>query len=134
MQRFLTLLIFFGGILFSSYLYAQDEQVTETTTTTTKQTASGPVTVEKRTIVTTTPEPKEVIETPSGFVSCENLSAGWYNDVWVAGRRVCKYANSPLGLDYVQGYWTCSQYTIETGECNSWNWVSPHWEKAYTGY
>lgn len=130
-----TIVTLFASLLFaSSHLYAQENQTTETTTTTTKQTAAGPVTVEKRTITTTVPAPKETIETPTGFVSCTSMPAGWFNNVWVPARRVCKYSNSAEGVDWVEGYWSCTQYTLDSGECTAWNWVPAHWEKAYTGY
>lgn len=130
---FISLFIASLLLIVSTNLYAQDQKTTETTTTTT-ETPTGSVTVEKHTITTTVPAAKEVIETPSGYASCASVPAAWVGDKWVPEHRVCKYENSSQGVAWVDGYWTCTQYKVETGECTNWNWVSAHWEKTYSIY
>jgi hypothetical protein len=121
-------------LLISTNIYAQQAKTTETTTTTTTQTSNGPVTVEKRVITTTVPAPKEVIETPTGYVSCATIPAGWVDANWVTEHKVCKYENATEGVAWVDSYWSCTQYKIDTGECTNWLWVAAHWEKTYSIY
>ena len=128
--------VLMGSLLLTLALPAlAAEGETETTTTTsTTQTANGPVTVEKKVIVTHVPAAKEVIETPTGFISCTTIDAAWVNDNWVPEHRVCKYDNSPKGVSWVDGYWSCVQYKADSGDCTNWKWVAAHWEKTYSGY
>jgi len=102
MSRFHIILSIMISMLFifvSTDTLAQD---THTTTTTTTTSADGTV-VEKREITTTIPAPKEVLPIPSGYVSCFTVKAGWYQDVWVADRRVCTYSNAPQGVVWIEG-------------------------------
>ncbi|MFZ2315029.1 MAG: hypothetical protein WAW86_05145 [Gammaproteobacteria bacterium] len=116
-------------LLVSVNIYAQDVNTTETTTTQTTQTASGPVTVEKHTVTTAVPAAKEVVATPTGYVSCSTVEAGWVNNVWLPAHRVCEYKNNPLGVNWIEGYWSCTQAT-DAGACTSWIWVAGHWVQA----
>lgn len=137
MSRFYTFisLIAFIAAIPAAHVYAQQAtETTETTTTSTVQTTNGPVTVEKRIITTTVPAAKETVETPVGYASCDTVPAGWENNVWIAEHRVCKYSSSTEGAAWIEGYWSCTKYTIETGTCTSWNWVSAHWVKTYSTY
>lgn len=133
---FLSLILSGLLLLTSINLYAAEQQATQTTetTTSTTQTPNGPVTVEKHVIRTNVPAAKEVIETPTGYVSCMSVPAGWVSDKWVPEHRVCKYENSPMGVSWVDGYWSCAQYKPDTGDCTNWMWVAAHWEKVYSGY
>lgn len=122
-------------LILSSNTFAQDQATTtETTTTSTTETANGPVTVQKHVITTTVPTAKEVIETPAGFVSCDTIPAGWQDTIWVPAHRVCKYENSNLGVAWIEGYWSCVKYKIDTGECTNWKWIDAHWVKTYSLY
>lgn len=125
-----SVLISFLLAFISIDVFAQSEQTTTTTTTTSP---SGTV-VERREIVTTTPAPKETIAIPSGYVSCFKVKAGWYQDIWVADHSVCTYSNSPKGVVWVEGYWTCNKYDSMEGKCTNWDWKSAHWEKTVTVY
>ena len=133
MSRFILILSICISYIFLNInlAYAQEEQQTVTTTTTT--TPAG-ATVVKKEIVTTTPAPKEVIAPPSGYASCFIVKGGWYQDVWVAEHNVCSYSNSPSGLVWIEGYWTCDKYDATQGQCTNWNWKSGHWEKTVTVY
>lgn len=135
MSRFhiiLSVLISMFFAFISIDALAQDNQ-TQTSTVTTTTSPSGNV-VERRVIVTTTPAPKEVLPMPSGYVSCFTVKAGWYQDVWVADHNVCTYSNSPNGMVWIEGYWTCNKYDITEGKCTNWDWKSAHWEKSITVY
>lgn len=135
MSRFhpiLSLLTSVFCLFLSANALALDPQTTSSTVTTTT-TPNGTV-VEKRVIVTTTPAPKEVIPMPTGYVSCFTVKAGWYQDVWVADHNVCTYSNSPNGMVWVEGYWTCNKYDLNGGICTGWDWKAAHWEKSITVY
>jgi hypothetical protein len=125
--------MFFINIFFLAFMsFAQaDDNATVTTTTTSN--ANGAV-VEKRVIVTTVPAPKEVIVTPEGYANCFSVTAGWYQDIWVAEHRVCQYANMPNGVAWVEGYWACTKYDIPSGNCTNWDWKAAHWEKTLIVY
>lgn len=90
--------------------------------------------VEKRTIVTTVPAPKESVVIPVGYANCFTIKAGWYLDTWVAEHNVCQYSNSPEGVAWVEGYWACNKYDLVTGTCTNWEWKGGHWEKTLTIY
>lgn len=107
--------------------------VPSSTSTSTSATGTA-VVVERPMIVTTVPAPKEVIVTPAGYANCFTVKAGWYQDVWVADHNVCQYPNSPEGVVWVEGYWTCTKYDVAEGKCTNWDWKSAHWEKTLVVY
>lgn len=113
------------SLVFCLHAYAQETTAVVTTTT--------PV-VEKRVIVTAVPAPKETIITPTGYANCFTIKSGWYQDLWIAEHRVCQYPNSPSGVAWVEGYWTCTTYDITQGQCTNWEWKSAHWEKTLVVY
>lgn len=115
------------ALFFTCLLASFGTQAQETTTTRT-------VVVERPVIVTTVPAPKETIVTPSGYVSCFTVKAGWYQDVWVADHQVCQYANSPEGVVWIEGYWACNKYNSADGQCTNWEWKAAHWEKQVVVY
>ncbi len=98
----------------------------ETTTTTT--------TVERKTIITPVPVAKETIATPEGSVVCVTVDASWTGNVWIPTHRVCQYSNQPSGVAWVEGYWSCTEYTVATGECTKWAWNAGHWEQNLSFY
>lgn len=130
MSRFNSIVLTLISILSCSIAFAQEQ----TTTTTTTTTSPNGTVVERRQITTTIPAPKEIIETPAGFASCFMVKSGWYQDVWVAEHNVCTYPNSPNGLIWIGGYWTCDKYNEAEGQCTNWNWKSAHWEKTVSVY
>lgn len=109
--------------------HAQEIVVPATATTTT-----SPVVVERPVIVTAVPAPKETISTPTGFINCFTVKAGWYQDVWIAEHRVCQYPNTPSGVAWVEGYWMCDKYSLEQGQCTNWQWKTARWEKTLSVY
>lgn len=133
-QNLASLLITVFSLMISANLYALEAQTTDTTSTSTAETVNGPVTVSKRVITTTVPAAKEVITTPTGYVSCTTIDAGWVDNNWIPEHRVCKYENSPEGVAWVDGYWSCTQAKMDTGECINWKWITAHWEKTYSVY
>lgn len=88
----------------------------------------------KKMIVTEVPSPKEVIETPTGFVNCFTVAAGWYKNEWIPAHNICQYENMPGKAAWVEGYWSCTQYKIEEGICTDWKWRKGHWSNMLTVY
>lgn len=138
-----------GFICTLTIAFAQNETMTTATVvenpatvvtspTTTATVVTSPTTtatvVERPMIITTVPAPKEVIETPTGFVNCFTVKEGWYQDIWVAAHRVCQYENSPSGTVWIEGYWACTQYNIDEKKCTTWEWKTAHWEKTLIVY
>jgi hypothetical protein len=129
--------VFLTGILLilATNLYAQEANTTDTTTTSTVETSTGPVTVQKRVIITTTvPAPKQTYEIPTGYVSCTTVPAAWVDDKWIPEHKVCTYKDSAQGAAWIDGYWSCADYKSDTGECTNWVWVAAHWVKTYSAY
>jgi len=89
-------------------------------------------------IVTPVPAAKEVIVTPSGFVNCFTIDAGWYKNAWVPAHRVCQYENVPgqtstyEGVAWIESYWACTQFTDAV--CTKWEWKPGHWVKTLEVY
>lgn len=106
----------------------------EVVTTTSAVPTTTQVVVERPVIVTAVPAPKETLQTPSGYISCFTVKSGWYQDVWVAEHRVCQYPNTAAGVAWVEGYWACTKYSIDAGQCTNWQWKPARWEKALTVY
>jgi len=129
MSRFLVYFFLLISMVWPVFSSAQTQQNVVTTTTTTP---NG--TVIRKQIVTTTPAPKEVLPPPSGYVTCFQVKAAWYQDIWVADHNVCSYSNSPSGVVWVEGYWTCNKYDAGQGQCFNWDWKPAHWEKTITVY
>lgn len=123
-----------GSLLALIGIYAKAQDTAQqTTTTVTTTTPTGEVT-EKRVITTTAPAPKETIITPTGYAYCFIVKAGWYLDTWVAEHSVCQYPNSPEGIAWVEGYWSCNKYDLTSSRCINWEWKSAHWEKTFSAY
>jgi len=120
------------SVIASANLYAAQE-ITSTTTTSDPVTGTTTV-IEKKTIITAAPTPKVVVNQPVNFVNCFNVSAGWFNNVWADTHKVCQYANSSEGAAWVQGYWQCTDYKADSGECTKWDWKDAHWVKTYEVY
>lgn len=132
------------SILLSSVLFLPvcmnahaDQEVTKTTITTTKSPETGAetkVTETTRQVITTpAPAAKEVIATPEGYVSCFNVEAGWFNNLWIPTHRVCQYNNTGEGVAWVEGYWACNKST-SNGVCTNWEWKAGRWEKTLVVY
>lgn len=88
------------------------------------------------TIVTPVPAPKEVIVAPTGYTECTEIPARWYNGIWYAGYKACRYNNTGnvyQGGGWVAGHWTCTNYTLtnEQATCTNWDWVAGHWVANY---
>ncbi len=109
-------------------------EVVTTTSAVVPVPATTQVVVERPVIVTAVPAPKETIVTPSGYISCFSVKAGWYQDVWVAEHRVCQYPNTANGVAWVEGYWACTKYSVDAGQCTNWEWKPARWEKALVVY
>ncbi len=95
-------------------------------------------------IITPIPAPKETVVIPKGYVSCFNMSAGWYRGIWYPERRVCTYDPSNAsavggtavaieGEAWVEGYWVCTKFQSK-GECTGWEWKPGHWIKTFPLY
>lgn len=121
-------------LIISPLVLAQNGATTTTTTTIIPVTSTTTPVIERHVIVTTVPAPKEVITIPAGYVNCFTIKAGWYQDVWIAEHNVCQYANSPSGVVWVEGYWSCNTYDAAEGKCTNWEWKSAHWEKTLVVY
>jgi len=135
-------------VIFTTFAaHAQTQTVEEVTTTETTGTASPTaVTVTpspsqvtgQAMIVSPVPSAKEVIATPSGYVSCFSVKAGWYKDSWIPEHRVCQYQATPgqtvtyEGVAWVDSYWACTGYTGTT--CTKWEWKPGHWVKTLEAY
>lgn len=131
LRFFISLILLNLSLFLIPDAQAQADQTQNVTTTTT---TSPNGTVVRREIVTITPAPKETLPPPTGYVSCFKVKATWYQDVWVAEHNVCSYSNSPSGVVWVEGYWTCNKYDELQGQCNNWDWKPAHWEKTVTVY
>lgn len=117
---------------------AEEQEVTAKTTTTTTTTPEGNtvskvVETTRQTIVTPVPAAKEVTATPAGYVTCFNVEAGWFDNIWVPTHRVCQYQNAPQGSVWIDGYWGCNKATPE-GVCSNWEWKPGRWEKSLLVY
>lgn len=92
-----------------------------------------PATVDPSTvIVTPLPAPKEVMVEPAGYIECNETAPQWYNGVWYAGYKTCRYNTdnpSYKGTAWVAGHWSCSQYNITNSQavCSYWDWVTGGW-------
>lgn len=84
-------------------------------------------------IVTPTPAPKEVVVTPTGYVNCFTVAAGWYKDIWVPEHKICQYEKSTEGVAWVEGYWACDKHAAD-GVCTNWDWKPGRWVKALEVY
>lgn len=139
MTRFhLGLSIFLSTLLsLLAAVNVQAEETTAVTTTTTQSALDGTVTkvveTTRKTITTPVPAPKEVIATPTGYVSCFNVEAGWFNNLWVPTHRVCQYANTGEGVAWIDSYWACNKAT-DDGVCTNWEWKPGRWEKTFVVY
>jgi hypothetical protein len=125
----------------------QADTVTEETTTVTTPAdaptittpAPSPSQVSGRPmIVTPVPSAKEEIATPTGYVNCFTVEAGWYKNAWVPEHRICQYeaqAGQTVtyeGVAWIESYWACTQYTDAT--CTKWEWKPGHWVKTLEVY
>ena len=92
----------------------------------------------KPTIMTPVPSAKEEIATPSGYVNCFTVEAGWVKNTWIPEHRVCQYESTPgqtvtyEGVGWIDSYWACTQYTETT--CTKWEWKPGHWVKTLEVY
>lgn len=125
--------------LMSFNVFAQSSQTTtstegNTTTEVTTTTTPSGGTVVRKTITTEAPAPKVIVTTPSNYVNCFRVEAGWHNEIWVPAHQICQYQNSPQGAAWVEGYWACQSYKMDTGECTNWEWVDAHWQKVLDVY
>lgn len=105
-----------------------------TTTTTVTPTSSGQQVVVRKEIVTTVPSPKEIVEIPAGFTTCDTIEAGWDGDIWVPRHQVCRYSNQPGKMTWVEGFWACTTYKIDDGTCTNWEWRPGHWSDKVVSY
>src|SRR5690242_4149502 len=91
---------------------AQTETTEETTTTTVTTPAAEPApeaaapnitspapspsqVAGRPMIMTPVPSAKEEIPTPTGYVNCFTVEAGWFKNAWVPEHRVCQYEATP---------------------------------------
>ena len=147
-MHYLRYILIVSLLTCSSLTLAQVVEKTVTTTTTiapdTSETKAAPIStaVESAsgaaTIITPVPSAKEVISTPEGFVHCFTVEAGWYKKMWVPAHKICQYQNVPgqkityEGVAWVEGYWSCTDYTGAT--CTKWEWRKGHWVKTLEVY
>lgn len=89
-------------------------------------------------IMTPVPSAKEEIATPTGYVNCFAVEAGWYKNAWIPEHRVCQYEAAPgqtvtyEGVAWIDSYWACTQYTDTV--CTKWEWKPGHWVKTLEVY
>ena len=112
----------------SSSVFAQAETATTVITTTPTTTTT------ERRIVTSVPAPKEIIVAPAGFTNCFTIKEGWFDDKWIPEHRVCRYANASEGDIWIEGYWACDKYNLDSGECTNWVWREPRWTSSIEVY
>jgi len=114
--------------LFACLSAQADETTTVVTPATSEATTvtTSPVVVERHVIVTTVPAAKEVFVMPSNYTNCFPVE-GWFGNVWVPKHNICLYKDSSNGAVWIEGYWACSKYKIETGDCTNWDWMPARW-------
>lgn len=132
MLRFVLIALMSIGLLSATAAQADDNTTTTTVTKVTETPTSTTKTVETTVIKTPLPAAKEVVATPSGYISCFTISAGWSKDTWYPDRRICQYENMPEGVAWVEGYWACTQHAVS--ECTNWDWRPGHWVKTFEIY
>lgn len=122
-------------VLMSLFLGANTFAAEEVVTTTTTEGINGSKVVEtvRKVVVTPVPTAKETVAAPTGYVSCFNVEAGWFDNVWVPTHRVCQYNNTESGVVWIEGYWGCNKATAE-GVCTNWDWKAGHWQKKLVVY
>jgi hypothetical protein len=109
---------------------------TDTPTTVTTTVPVGTTTsqaVVEHVIVTPAPAPKEVIVTPTGYVNCFKVEAGWNRGIWAAEHQVCQYDNVAEGVAWVEGYWVCDKFGTDN-VCTNWTWQAGHWLQKLSVY
>lgn len=134
-------LVLSGFLLLFTSISVQAQETQETTTEVTTSSApissastTTPVMTERHVIITEVPAPKAAVTVPSNFINCFKVEAGWHNEVWVPEHQICQYTNAPEGAAWVEGYWTCSKYKTDTGDCTNWDWTDAHWVKVLDVY
>lgn len=100
-------------------LTAFAEETSVTTTTSTNPATGTTTVVEKKTIIT--PAPKSV--------SCSTVAAHWEGTVWVDTQTRCKYEGRAEGVEWIQDYWACINFT-DDGNCTSWEYKPGYWVKT----
>lgn len=135
MWRILSIaLISVFAFVFSMDVKAQDSSTTTEVTTTTAPITTSVSPTERHVIITEVPAPKVVTTAPVNYINCFKVEAGWHGEVWVPEHRICQYENSPEGEAWVEGYWTCTQFKVDTGDCTAWDWKDAHWVKVLDVY
>lgn len=77
-------------------------------------------------LISSVPQPKEVIVAPKGFASCRMVPAGFHHGVWKDQHRVCQYSGGRVRGTWISGYWTCSKFKHH--HCAFWAWEPSRWE------
>jgi hypothetical protein len=85
-------------------------------------------------IVTPAPVVRQIVVPPSGYVGCRISRDGFYDGMWVPGHQICRYSNLPGRVEWVSGYWACTEYNLDTGACGYWDWRSPRWSNQVVVY
>lgn len=136
MSRFLfKVCLGLGAVLASGMLIAETVVVSPVTPVTKEVIVTSPTTVTKeQVIVTPVPEAKEVIEVPTGYANCFTVNSGWFNNEWVPQHRVCQYKDMPGKAAWIEGYWACTKYKMETGSCTEWKWRAARWVETLVVY
>jgi hypothetical protein len=84
------------------------------------QTSTTTTTIEKKVIVT--PVPKSA--------KCTTVGPHWEGEVWVDTQTICTYENRVEGVAWVQDYWACTTYNVDTGACTAWEYKPGYWVKT----
>lgn len=90
--------------------------------------------MERHVIITEVPAPKIIVDAPVNYVSCSTVPAGWHGTVWIPAHKICQYSNAPEGVAWIEGYWMCTKYKLDSGECTGWDWKDAHWVKVMDSY
>lgn len=77
-------------------------------------------------IVSSPPQPRDIVVGPPGYTTCYVVQPGFYNGVWQHKHRVCEYEKGSGLRMWVTGYWQCGSYRAG-GVCTGWRWVGSHW-------
>lgn len=77
-------------------------------------------------LISSVPQPKEMIVAPHGYASCRMVPAGFQHGVWRDQHRVCQYTGGRARGTWISGYWTCSKFKHH--HCAYWAWEPSRWE------
>lgn len=91
------------------------------------------VVVVRPVIMTPVPPPRDVMVIPVGYATCHMAPGRWMYSTWIPPHHVCRYAHNPQKVTWVEGYWSCANYSMK-GQCKAWVWHSAQWYNRVVVY